>query len=93
MVSPNASAILPDAMLQRFRERAPGYDRENRFFQENFDELRQAGCLAIAVLRDLGGRGLSFAECLREQRRLARVATSRGSSARTRRFPSTRGAR
>ena len=40
---PTTSPILPEAMLQRFRERAPGYDRENRFFQEDFDELRGAG--------------------------------------------------
>jgi hypothetical protein len=50
-------------MLQRLRERAPGYDRENRFFQEDFDELRQAGYLAIAVPRELGGGALSFADC------------------------------
>jgi hypothetical protein len=36
-------------MLQRFHARAPGHDRENRFFPEDFDELRQAGYLAIAV--------------------------------------------
>jgi alkylation response protein AidB-like acyl-CoA dehydrogenase len=74
MSAPTATAILPDAMLQRFRERAPGYDRENRFFQEDFDELRQAGYLAIAVPLELGGRGLTFAECMREQRRLGYYA-------------------
>lgn len=62
---------LTDAMLQRFRERAPVYDRENRFFQDDFEELRQAGYLTAAVPRELGGRGLTFAECMREQRRLA----------------------
>jgi alkylation response protein AidB-like acyl-CoA dehydrogenase len=56
-----ASTILSEAMLQRFSERAPGYDRENRFFQEDFDDLRRVGYLAIAVPRQLGGRGLSFA--------------------------------
>ena len=74
MTAPTAPAILPEAMLQRFRDRAPGYDRENRFFQEDFDELRQAGYLAIAVPRELGGRGLTFAECMREQRRLGYYA-------------------
>jgi hypothetical protein len=43
MTPPTASSILSEEMLQRFSERAPGYDRENRFFQEDFDELRQAG--------------------------------------------------
>jgi alkylation response protein AidB-like acyl-CoA dehydrogenase len=74
MTAPAASPLLPEAMLERFRERAPGYDRDNRFFQEDFDELRQAGYLAIAVPRELGGRGLTFAECMREQRRLAYYA-------------------
>jgi alkylation response protein AidB-like acyl-CoA dehydrogenase len=68
------SPILPDAMLERFRERASVYDRENRFFQEDFDELRAAGYLTIAVPREFGGRGLTLAECMREQRRLASYA-------------------
>jgi hypothetical protein len=25
-------------MLQRFQERAPQYDRENRFFEEDFED-------------------------------------------------------
>lgn len=74
MAPPTASPILSEAMLERFRERAPGYDRENRFFQEDFDDLRRAGYLAIAVPRELGGGGLSFAECMREQRRLGYYA-------------------
>jgi alkylation response protein AidB-like acyl-CoA dehydrogenase len=74
MTTPSASAILSVGMLERFRARAPGYDRENRFFQEDFDELREAGYLAIGVPRELGGRGLTFAECMREQRRLASYA-------------------
>jgi alkylation response protein AidB-like acyl-CoA dehydrogenase len=61
-------------MLERFRERASVYDRENRFFQEDFDELRAAGYLTIAVPREFGGRGLTLAECMREQRRLASYA-------------------
>jgi alkylation response protein AidB-like acyl-CoA dehydrogenase len=74
MAAPTASTILSDGMLERFRARAPDYDRENRFFQEDFDELREAGYLSIAVPRELGGRGFTFAECLREQRRLAYYA-------------------
>jgi len=74
MAPATTSPILPEAMLQRFHERAPGYDRENRFFQEDFDELRGAGYLAIAVPRELGGRGLTLAECMHEQRRLASYA-------------------
>src|SRR5262249_31350083 len=74
MTAPTGSAMLSDEILQRFRERAPGYDRDNRFFQEDFDDLKRAGYLAIAVPRELGGPGLTFAECMREQRRLAYYA-------------------
>src|ERR1700730_10508218 len=63
--------ILSDEMLARFAQRAPTYDRENRFFQEDFDELRAAGYLKLAVPQDLGGLGLSLAEVAEQQRRLA----------------------
>src|SRR5205823_4412266 len=68
------TTILSDEMLARFRERAPVYDRENRFFDEDFEELRSAGYLKIAVPQDLGGGGLSLAQVIREQRRLAYYA-------------------
>src|SRR5262244_4224729 len=68
------SSILSDDLLMQCAKRAPGYDRENRFFQEDFDELRLASYLAMAVPRELGGLGLTFAECMREQRRLAYYA-------------------
>ena len=56
MAPPTASPILPEAMLQRFRDRAPGYDRENRFFQEDFDELRGSRAISrCPVPRELGG--------------------------------------
>src|SRR4030081_1663585 len=63
--------ILSDDMLLRFGERAPAYDRENRFFQEDFDELRAAGYLKLSVPQDLGGAGLSLAEVAAQQGRLA----------------------
>jgi alkylation response protein AidB-like acyl-CoA dehydrogenase len=66
-----AADVLTDAMLGRFDERAPIYDRENRFFQEDFDELRASGYLKIALPPGLGGSGLSLAEVNRLQRRLA----------------------
>ena len=56
--------ILTDEMLQRFGQRAPTYDRENRFFHEDFDELRAAGYLKLAGAegprrpRPVAGRGL-----------------------------------
>ena len=63
--------VLSNDLLHRCAERCAGYDRDNRFFQEDFAELKQAGYLTMAVPRELGGRGLTLAQVCREQRRLA----------------------
>src|SRR5919199_526505 len=65
---------LDQALIDRCGERAAGYDRDNRFFWEDFQELREAGYLKIAIPTAFGGFGLSLAEVVREQRRLARRA-------------------
>ena len=65
------ASILTTELLDRFGERAPRYDRENRFFQEDFDELKAAGYLLLAVPKAFGGAGLNLAEVCREQARLA----------------------
>lgn len=70
----HSRTVLDDEMLSRFAARAPQYDRENRFFTEDFEELRQSGYLLLAVPTELGGSGLSLAEVVREQRRLAYYA-------------------
>ena len=66
--------VLSDEILARCLARAPVYDRENRFFDEDFEDLRRAGYLLIAVPRELGGIGKSLAEVCQEQRRLAYYA-------------------
>lgn len=66
--------VLSDDMLKRFAERVSTYDRENRFFKEDFEDLKRAGYLTICVPKDMGGRGLTLAEVCREQRRLAYYA-------------------
>src|SRR5579859_7649889 len=63
--------VLSDQLMERFGARAPAYDRENRFFSEDFDDLRLAGYLEIAVPGELGGRGMNLAAVCQEQRRLA----------------------
>lgn len=63
--------LLTDEMLARFASRAAAYDRENRFFQEDFDELRAANYLLMPVPTEFGGAGMTLAEVCREQRRLA----------------------
>lgn len=66
--------ILSDELLARCRERAPKYDRENSFFTEDFEELREAGYLKIAVPEEMGGHGMSLAEVMPLTRRLAYYA-------------------
>src|SRR5689334_14486336 len=66
--------ILSDKLLHQFAERAAVYDRENRFFHEDFNDLRRAGYLTMPVPRELGGAGMTLAEVCREQRRLAYYA-------------------
>ena len=61
-------------MLARFASRAASYDRENRFLEEDFDELRSAGYLLMPVPMQFGGSGMTLAEVCREQRRLAYYA-------------------
>jgi alkylation response protein AidB-like acyl-CoA dehydrogenase len=67
-------SVLSDALLAKCRERAPEYDRDNRFFQEDFNELKAAGYLRMAIPRDFGGLGMNVAEVGRETRKLAMYA-------------------
>jgi alkylation response protein AidB-like acyl-CoA dehydrogenase len=66
--------LLTEGMLERFDARAPIYDRENRFFSEDLQELRDSGYLSLAVPREFGGSGLKLAEFVALQRKLAYVA-------------------
>src|SRR5262245_21916344 len=68
------SLILSDELLDRCHQRAPVYDRENRFFFEDFEELKNIGYLTMAVPKELGGPGMTLAEVCRQQRRLAYFA-------------------
>jgi alkylation response protein AidB-like acyl-CoA dehydrogenase len=70
-IAPPANAILSDALIEACGERAATYDRENRFFTEDFEALRGAGYLNALVPREFGGLGLSLADLCKEQERLA----------------------
>lgn len=65
------TSVLSDDTLSRCAERAPGYDRENQFFAEDFQDLRKAGYLLMAVPEEFGGMGMTLAEVCREEARLA----------------------
>src|SRR6185503_2458423 len=63
--------LLTDDMLARFDERSAGYDRENTFFSEDWEELRASGYLLAAIPAEFGGGGLGLAEMSELQSRLA----------------------
>ena len=62
---------LSESLIDRCGQRAATYDRENRFFAEDFEELKQAGYLLLNVPTEFGGHGLSLLQSCHEQRRLA----------------------
>jgi alkylation response protein AidB-like acyl-CoA dehydrogenase len=64
--------LLSDQLLDDCAARTRRYDSENSFFHEDFDELRRAGYLLMAVPEELGGKGYRLNQVCREQRRLAR---------------------
>lgn len=66
-----STPVLPDEMLARFDERATAYDRDNRFFDEDFAELRNSGFLDVAIPTDRGGGGADLDEYSQLLRRLA----------------------
>lgn len=71
-MTPTGNGVaLSDEIIAHCGDRAAAYDRDNRFFTEDFEELRAAGYLKIAIPKELGGHGMSLAQVCREQRRLA----------------------
>ena len=69
-----AEELLPDSLLETFRERAVVHDRENTFPEQDLADLRERGYLRLLVPRELGGLGGSLLEAARVQRRLAGAA-------------------
>lgn len=69
--APAAESSIPYDILARCHQRAPEYDRQNKFFTEDFEELRKAGYLNLAIPKQFGGKGMTLAQVSREQRVLA----------------------
>ena len=67
-------SFLSDELLARFDSRAATYDRENRFFDQDFQDLRASNYLVMPVPPEFGGPGLTLDEVCLEQRRLAYYA-------------------
>ncbi len=68
------TSFITDEMLNRFRERAPRYDRENAFFQEDWDEVKASGFLTALVPTEFGGAGWNLSRYSREIGRMAQYA-------------------
>jgi alkylation response protein AidB-like acyl-CoA dehydrogenase len=66
--------VLPENLLAGIRSRAAGYDRDNSFFQEDLEELTEAGYLRLFVPASDGGMGLGLEAASQCQRRLATAA-------------------
>jgi alkylation response protein AidB-like acyl-CoA dehydrogenase len=67
-----ALTTIPAAVLEACRANAAAHDRENRFFDEELQQLRAAGYLLAAVPEELGGWGLDLATLAAQQRELAK---------------------
>ena len=74
MAVPATIGLLPQSTLETFRARAAAYDRENRFFQEDFDDLVAAGYTRMTVPKEFGGLGYSLHQVAQETRRVAMYA-------------------
>jgi alkylation response protein AidB-like acyl-CoA dehydrogenase len=59
-----SSSMLSQPLLDRCRERAPGYDRDNTFCLEDFNELKAAGYLKMTIPKEFGGLGMGELERL-----------------------------
>jgi alkylation response protein AidB-like acyl-CoA dehydrogenase len=72
----SAASVLPDDVLARIDARAPTYDRDNRFFDEDFADLRASGLLDVALPVEYGGGGARLDEYSQLLRRLGYHAPS-----------------
>lgn len=70
----NQPGVLARETLEQFRGRAATYDRENRFFREDWEALKAAGFLKGLVPEELGGLGWSFPEYCKKLQEIAKYA-------------------
>lgn len=74
MVTSTPVDLLDAALLERLRDRAATYDRDNAFFAEDLDELVDLGYLKALVPEEFGGLGWTLADTMHAQSRLASAA-------------------
>src|SRR4028118_2085335 len=68
----DAFVALAASLGAVFAPLAADHDRENTFVYENFDLMRDSGCLRLAVPRELGGLGATMRQVCFAQAELAR---------------------
>ena len=54
--------VITSLGQQNFAVRAPRYDEEASFPFENYDDMREAGLLAMTVPKSFGGLGIEYSE-------------------------------
>lgn len=75
---PDDDAFVPLAaeLGAEFAPRARTHDRDNTFVHENFERMREAGYLCLAVPVELGGLGATMRQVCFAQAELARACAS-----------------
>lgn len=71
MTTMTTSGFLRDELIDACGQRAAGYDRENRFFIDDWEAIKGTGFLKINTPKDLGGYGMTPLDVSHELRRLA----------------------
>lgn len=69
-MDPNQS-LLNQELLAACSSRAGSYDRANKFFTEDFEQLKEVGYLTGPIPKEFGGGGLNLLQSCQEQRKLA----------------------
>jgi alkylation response protein AidB-like acyl-CoA dehydrogenase len=69
--APAPQPILSDELLNTFAGRASGYDTNNTFFTQDFEDLRSAGYLKFVIPTEFGGAGATLSDYCALIRRLA----------------------
>jgi alkylation response protein AidB-like acyl-CoA dehydrogenase len=65
------AGFLRDDLIEACGSRAATYDRENRFFSEDWEAIKATGFLKFNTPKELGGYGMTPLDVSRELRRLA----------------------
>src|SRR5262249_42608982 len=71
MTMTHEHGFLSQELIEACGQRAPGYDRENHFFSEDWEALKSTGFLKLNIPKDLGGEGMGVVGVSQELRRLA----------------------